>query len=113
MSCSSRLRIGVVIGLLLGTTSTDVAVGESYYVMVFASQSHPKLPRYTHTWATFVRAAGEGADPDAYALEAHTVSWLPATIAIRPWNPCPEPGANLDLYWTLAVVTSQGEGVTM
>jgi hypothetical protein len=114
MDDTLRLRIGAVIGLLLGVTANDVAARESYYVMVFASQSHPKLSRYTHTWATFVRAVGEAAaDTDAYALQAHTISWLPAAIAIRPWNPHPEAGANLDLYQTIAVVTSQGERITM
>ena len=36
---------------------------ERYYAMIFGSQSSPKLLRYTHTWATFVRVVGEGDDP--------------------------------------------------
>jgi hypothetical protein len=32
---------------------------EFYYVMIFGSQSKPKLLQYTHTWATFIRAIGD------------------------------------------------------
>jgi hypothetical protein len=113
MGCTSLLRIAAALGLLLGLMATNAAAGESYYVLVFASQSHPKLPRYTHTWATFVRAVGEGADPDSYSLQSHTVSWLSAAIAIRPWDPRPEAGVNLDLHRTIAAVMSQGERIAM
>ena len=34
------------------------APGEHYYVAVFGSQSTPKVPRYTHTWASFIRLTG-------------------------------------------------------
>ena len=49
--------------------------------MIFGSQSKPKLLRYTHTWATFVRAVGEGPDLNTYSLELSTISWLPG-----PWT---------------------------
>ena len=81
--------------------------------MIFGSQSHPKQLRYTHTWATFIKATGEGHDPNAYALEVHTISWLPATLEVRVLRPWPEPGVNLDLYQTLRVVYANGESVTM
>ena len=55
--------------------------------MIFGSQSNPKQLRYTHTWATYVRAVGEGPDPTQYALEAHTISWLPQTLVVRVWRP--------------------------
>ena len=99
--------------LLLATPGGKARGGEFYYIMVFGSQTSPKLLRYTHTWATFIRAVGEGTDPSSYALEAHTISWFPRTLDIRVLRPWPEPGANLDLYQTLAVVHSQGEQVTM
>jgi hypothetical protein len=86
---------------------------EFYYVMIFGSQSHPKLLRYTHTWATFVRAVGEGPDPSSYALQVHTISWLPQAIELHVWRLWPEPGVNLDLYQTLDVVRSSRQNVTM
>jgi hypothetical protein len=86
---------------------------ERYYALIFGSQSSPKLLRYTHTWATFVRVVGEGDDPSGYQVYQHTISWLPATLVIRTWSPVPEPGVNLDLYATLDAVYKNGESVTM
>jgi hypothetical protein len=31
--------------------------GDRHYLLVFGSQTTPKLPRYTHTWVTFVHLA--------------------------------------------------------
>lgn len=98
--------------ILMGSGWTTWAA-ESYYLMIFGWQSNPKQLRYTHTWATFIRASGEGTDPNQYAVEAHTISWLPRTLAIRVWRAWPEPGVNLDLESTLQVVTSERQSVTM
>ena len=110
-------RIGVYViasfGLVLGAAEGTARGGEFYYVMIFGSQSSPKLLRYTHTWATFVRAVGEGPDPRNYALQVHTISWLPRSLEVHVWRPWPEPGVNLDLYQTLNVVHSNRESVTM
>jgi hypothetical protein len=81
--------------------------------MIFGSQSSPKLLRYTHTWATYVRVVGEGDDPRNYQVYQHTISWLPATLDVRVLRPFPEPGVNLDLYATLDAVARNGESVTM
>jgi hypothetical protein len=86
---------------------------EVHYLLIFGSQSSPKQLRFTHTWATFVRATGEGPDPSTYALQVHSISWLPRTLNVRVWSPCPEPGVNLDLYQSLQAVYSKGESVTM
>lgn len=101
------------LGLILLSFVGKAEAGESYYVMLFGSQSTPKQLRYTHTWATFIRAVGDGPDTSRYALEAHTISWLPATLNVRVWRARPEPGANLSLEETLQTVASQGESVTM
>lgn len=107
-----RLSILAALALLAGAPSTAPA-GEVYYVMVFGSQTHPKQLRYTHTWATFIKATGEGNDPNAYALEYNTISWLPATLEVKVWRPRAEPGVNLDLYQTLRAMHANGESVTM
>ncbi len=101
--------VGGILAWMIGTANAD----EHFYVLIFGSQSHPKQFRYTHTWATFVRAIGEGPDPANFALEAHTISWLPETLDIRTWALMPEPGVNLDLEQSLAVVASNNENVTM
>jgi hypothetical protein len=89
------------------------SAAEYYFTLIFGSQSSPKRFKYTHTWATFVRAVGEGPDLRSYALEQHTISWLPRTLNVRVWAARPEPGVNLDLYQTLHEVYAQGESVTL
>ena len=55
--------LGLAFALMAGETKGD----EFYYVMIFGSQSKPKLLQYTHTWATFIRAVGEGPDANNYS----------------------------------------------
>jgi len=107
-----RLSLLAFLALLAGSPRTAQA-REIYYVLIFGSQSRPKRLSYTHTWATFVKATGEGSDPNAYAIEANTISWMPATLDVRVFRPWPEPGVNLDLEQTLRVVCANGESVTM
>jgi hypothetical protein len=107
------MHIIASLGLALGLSGGTARGGEYYYAMIFGSQTSPKQLRYTHTWATFIRAVGEGPDPSQYAIQVHTISWLPRTLEIRVWRPWPEPGVNLDLHQTLGVVYGNGESVTM
>ncbi len=87
--------------------------GTFYYSMIFGSDSSPKRLRYSHTWAVFIKATGEGTDPNGYAIEYRTISWMPQRGEVRVLNPVPEPGVNLDLYQTLATEYSHGDTVTM
>jgi hypothetical protein len=106
-----RLLVGSLLALSL---TADPAPAEEYdFVMVFGSQTSPKELRYTHTWATFVRAVGQGPDLRTYNLQINTISWLPRSLEIHVWRPWPEPGVNLDLYQTLAAVYANRESVTM
>jgi hypothetical protein len=98
---------------MLMVLATEVRADEFYYVMIFGSQSRPKLLQYTHTWATFVRAVGEGADANQYAIDQHTISWLPQSLDVRTWTLLPEAGVNLDLYQTLNAVYHDRERVTL
>ena len=106
-------RVAAMVMLASSLMSHLARAGERYYSMIFGSQSSPKLLRYTHTWATFIRVVGEGDDPSGYQVYQHTISWLPATLEVRVWSPFPEPGVNLDLYDTLNTVHRNGESVTM
>jgi hypothetical protein len=101
--------VGAALVMTAGTAKGD----EFYYVMIFGSQSSPKLLQYTHTWATFIRAVGEGPDANDYALYQHTISWLPQSLDVQTWTLLPEPGVNLDLYQTLDAVYRDRENVTM
>jgi hypothetical protein len=97
-------------GAVLNASAT---ADEYYFGMIFGSQTKPLHFRYTHTWATIVRAVGDGPDLSTYNLELSTISWLPRTFEVKVYRRSPEPGINLDLYQTLRVVLGNGESVTM
>jgi hypothetical protein len=86
------------------------AAQDRYYVWIFSSQSVPKLPRYTHTWATFVQVSG--ADSPA-SFEAFTISWMPATLEIRFYRLRSQQGVNLDLLATLDMARSQNQRISL
>lgn len=73
---------------------------EKYYAVVFGSQSDPRRAKYTHTWTTFMKTTdcGPGQPP---IVEAHTISWMPATLDIEPLRFRVECGTNLDLCTTI------------
>jgi hypothetical protein len=92
---------------------TPARAEERYYIVLFGSQSTPRQARYTHTWATFVRASGEGPDSSCYRIsEAFTISWLPADLKVRALRLRAEPGVNLDLESTFAHVLNEGQRVS-
>ncbi len=101
------------IALVALALTTPARAGTYYYAMVFGSDASPKQFRYAHTWATFIKATGEGTDPNAYAIELRTISWMPQKLDVRVLNPIPEPGVNVDLYRTLAIEYGHGDTVTM
>jgi hypothetical protein len=109
----SRILVAIV-GLMAGLAGPSVARGETFhFALVFGSQSHPKLLKYTHTWAVFVRAVGQGPDLSTYQLDAHTISWYPASMSVKVLRPWPETGVNLTLEQTLSAVYANGEFVTL
>jgi hypothetical protein len=102
-----------LLALAITCAASPARAADYYFALVFGSQSHPKQLRYTHTWATFVKATGEGPDVNRYSLEVHTISWLPETLDVKVWRLQPERGVNLDLYQTLRAVYARNESVTM
>jgi hypothetical protein len=111
-SPASRSSLLGLLVLLNGAAAAGHAE-ELYFVVVFGAQRVPNIPKYSHSFATFIQAAGSGPSPENYALESHTISWLPDTLDIRVLRLVPEPGRNLDLRTTLQVVRSMGERVSM
>lgn len=90
----------------------DSAPGERYYLLVFGSQTTPRVPRYTHTWATVVKTLeAPGCAPQV--AEVHTISWMPADLDIQPWQFTPEPGRNLGLHETIRMALDCGEHVAL
>ena len=86
--------------------------GERYFILVFGSQSTPKQPKYTHTWATVVKVTGcDG--PGAPTVEEQTISWMPASLDIHPNSFRVEQGANLALHFTIEEMLRHDERVSV
>ncbi len=107
-----RARLWLLVALWPAAAPAARAA-DFYYVLVFGSQTARPCPRYSHTFATFVKATGEGPCAGAYALESHTISWLPADLEVRPAALLPEPGRNLDLWETLRWAAVTGQRVSL
>lgn len=94
---STPIRLLALLAALVpGTAHAE----EYYFVTVFGSQRALNRPKYTHSFALFVKATGCGPDMRTYDLQTHLISWMPATLEIRPYALKPEPGVNLDLKST-------------
>lgn len=84
---------------------------ESFYVIIFGSETFPKMPRKTHTWGTVIRA--EHVSGQSPIIEESTISWMPATLNIRPWSFRVERGVNLGLHETIDLMRDEGEHISM
>lgn len=111
-SRAARLRVLSALLLLLFAVPAAHAA-EFYYVLIFGVQRVPNRPKYSHSFAMFVRAVGEGPCADHYTLEAHTISWLPATGSLCLRAVLPECGRNFDLNSTLRLVYGHGDRVSL
>lgn len=74
------------------------ATAERYYVTLFGGQGDLFRPRTAHTWATFVRTTATPSGEQVVGED--TISWLPATLDVRPWALRAETGVNLTLQQT-------------
>jgi len=93
--------------------AVEIVRPDRYFLLVFGSQSSPKRAKYTHTWATIVKAVPAKSDPQQYVLTSHTISWLPRSLNVRVLALRAECGVNLSLKQTLNYVRSCGECVAM
>lgn len=75
--------------------------GVRYFMLIFGAQTHPKIPRFTHTFCTIVRVVDGPAECPHPMIEAYTISWLPRTMIIHPLRLRAEPGHNFTLDATL------------
>jgi hypothetical protein len=101
------MRISLILPLYITwfASGSVARAEERYYIVLFGSQSTPRLARYTHTWATFVKTSGDGEGEDAserHIDEVFTISWMPADMKVRALRLFPKEGVNLDLETTLA-----------
>ena len=85
---------------------------ERYYVLLFGSHDALHQIRYSHTWATLIRATDIPGQRQA-VLDVQTISWYPATREIRPWSFQIEPGTNLGLHETIRLMHATDQQVYM
>jgi hypothetical protein len=85
---------------------------EHYYVLIFGSQLPIRIPRFTHTWATVVKAMEVPGSPPQI-IETATISWMPATLDIHPYRMRVETGVNLDLCTTISEMRRHKERISL
>jgi hypothetical protein len=81
---------------------------ERYFTVIFGSDDGPLRPRYTHTWATYVKVTPTAA---GFVLEPHTISWLPDDGKIRLRQFKRVPGRNYTLDESFAYAARTGQAV--
>lgn len=89
------------VSLLVLLFAVGPAWADRHYLLIFSAQTHPKIPRYTHTFCTIVKVAEPPPACFGVGLEVHTISWLPLTLNVKPYRFRAEPGYNLTLDETL------------
>lgn len=71
-------------------------------MFVFASQSTPKMPKYSHTFAVMLRVQGTA------VADVSTISWMPADLQIKPLRLSVEPGINEPYQATFQRLLGEG-----
>src|SRR5262249_16194985 len=91
------LIVGAIFALR-PSADADEKDRSSYHVILFASEREGNAPRFSHTWATFVKSTQpESGKPTLN--EAIPLSWLPANGVIPPLATVP--GRNFSLSETM------------
>lgn len=99
------IRVIALLTLVAISPSTSPAKEPaSYFLVIYGAESEPYRTRFTHTWATVLRLCHS--DSGTPLLELNTISWMPATLKIRPLALQTEPGVNLSLDETFAWIDS-------
>lgn len=110
MQAFIKLKIASLFVITWWLITPTARADESYYVMFFAQEGAPNVPRLAHTFAAFIKVEHEeDMDPADYRIETHTISWLPAHLDPQPiLLRRPEPGTNLTLKESLDWGISRG-----
>jgi hypothetical protein len=99
--------------LVLLAVTNSARADEFYYVLVFGSQQVPARATYSHSFAIFAKATGQGPCAQSYQLEAHTISWTPQAMDIRIGALLPECGQNLEINHTMQWALSTGQRISL
>lgn len=93
-------RIPVIVLLFLLSLAAR-AENVVHYVIFFSHQGPNNEIPLSHTFAEYIEARGEGADPRNYRVTSFTISWGPSSGEVRLLRPA-ETGVNRSLEATLA-----------
>src|SRR5579862_6368843 len=97
VSAAGQVKLFLVTGVVACTLLASKARGSDCYFMVIFSAQHQdgrNPPAQSHSFGTFVKATGDGKQPEQFQLDSFTLSWLPATGEVHPWR-LPELGRNI------------------
>jgi hypothetical protein len=94
-----------------GNVKAAAKANDLYFMLLLSQERDPLAPRFSHTYAAFVRAQRAAGEKD-YRLETHSISWLPATLDIRLLRRA-EPGVNLSLKASLDLSKSLETRISM
>ncbi len=101
-----RTFTGLIAALTVATTgSAQECGGDRYYVTLYGGHASVFRPHTGHTWAVYSRTS-PAADGQHAVAETFAISWMPATLNIRPFAPRPETGVNLTHEQSMAFMTS-------
>ena len=83
--------------------STPSMAPDTYQLVVFGCQRIANFPRYSHTWAVFLKSQEAKHTPPLREGEQVVISWLPVSLDIDLTGP-PEAGKNFSLSETRDIV---------
>ena len=101
----------VLITLIMGVWAGTSVAQDRYFVLLFGSETFPRRPAKTHTWATLVRTT-----PTVNGLaiaDVQTISWMPKTLILRPLATEPETGTNLSLEASIRFSLEDGHHIAL
>ncbi|MCI0376869.1 MAG: hypothetical protein L0215_04635 [Gemmataceae bacterium] len=94
-----RQQLSILLSLtVIALQSVMLRAEDNHYLVMFAAQGPDAKPRFTHTFAAFVKVSDNEGKKD---IVAKTISWMPASGVIVPAKLRPEPGANFSLERSL------------
>ena len=74
----------LVLMVLCCLPCSQASGGEFYHLIMFGSQREKPQPKYSHTFATFVKASGQGPSLDSYRLERTPLAgFLPPSMFVH------------------------------
>ena len=95
---SPQILCFLLVALLID--SKAARADDAYFMIVFGQQDGVDQVDVSHTFATFIKATGNGSDKTKYTVDSHTISWMPRSLHVKLLRR-PEEGVNLDLKDTL------------